>query len=87
MSKMLPDTEVLVRANAASLGLMSDEVVRVGLSRVGDALPWCAHPSAKTKDDLISGMEEISARSAARTVLDPRAPDEIIGYDEFGVPR
>lgn len=30
---------------------------------------------------------EIARRCAARPVLDPRTPDEIIGYDEHGVPR
>lgn len=35
-------------------------------------------------------MERVNAlieRSASRPVLDPRSADEIIGYDEFGVPR
>jgi hypothetical protein len=32
-------------------------------------------------------MLEISERSAARPVLDPREPDEIIGYDDAGLPR
>jgi antitoxin VapB len=30
---------------------------------------------------------EISDRSAARPVLDPRTPDEILGYDERGLPE
>jgi hypothetical protein len=32
-------------------------------------------------------MEAIAARSAARPIADPRSADEIIGYDDFGLPR
>jgi antitoxin VapB len=32
-------------------------------------------------------LREISDRCAARPVLDPRTDDELVGYDEFGVPR
>lgn len=30
---------------------------------------------------------EIARRAASRPVLDQRTPDEILGYDESGVPR
>ena len=42
---------------------------------------------ALTREQLIAGMEEIATRSAARPAVDPRSPDEIIGYDDFGLPR
>ena len=32
-------------------------------------------------------MTAISELCASLPVLDPRSPDEIVGYDEFGVPR
>ena len=32
-------------------------------------------------------LDALCAEIAALTVLDPRSPDEIIGYDEFGLPR
>jgi antitoxin VapB len=35
--------------------------------------------------DLIAGQLAISDRCAALPVLDPRAPDEIIGYNDQGV--
>jgi antitoxin VapB len=31
-------------------------------------------------------IDAICAEVAALPVLDPRSPDEIIGYDEFGIP-
>jgi antitoxin VapB len=36
---------------------------------------------------LIQRMTEISEHCAALPVLDPRTPDEIIGYDDLGLPR
>jgi len=34
-----------------------------------------------------AGIEAIARSLAALPVLDPRTPDEILGYDEFGIPR
>ena len=34
----------------------------------------------------IEKLREISDRCAARTMLDVRSDDELIGYDEFGAP-
>lgn len=35
----------------------------------------------------VARVMEIAKRAAARPVLDARSPDEIIGYDEHGIPR
>jgi antitoxin VapB len=35
----------------------------------------------------IEKLREISDRCAARPVIDPRSDDELVGYDEFGIPR
>lgn len=36
---------------------------------------------------LADELDEIARRCASLPVLDPRSPDEIIGYDEQGLPR
>lgn len=41
----------------------------------------------QNKERLVKRVMEIAHRIASRPVLDSRSPDEIIGYDEFGVPR
>ncbi len=41
----------------------------------------------QNKERLVKRVMEIAHRIASRPVLDPRSPDEIIGYDEFGIPR
>jgi antitoxin VapB len=91
MIEMSPDTEALIQAKASSTGRTPDEIVRAALSRTGDVLPWRSQarprPPAETKAQLIASMEEIAARSAARPPVDPRSRDEIIGYDDFGLPR
>jgi antitoxin VapB len=37
--------------------------------------------------DLAEELMEIGRRCAALPVLDPRSPEEILGYDENGLPR
>lgn len=36
---------------------------------------------------LADRLDEIARRCAAIPVLDPRSPEDIIGYDEHGIPR
>ncbi len=35
---------------------------------------------------LVDELDEIAIRCAALPVLDPRSPEEILGYDERGLP-
>ena len=46
-----------------------------------------AAPSRLSREDLLDRMTEITDGFARLPVLDPREPDEIIGYDEHGVPQ
>ena len=41
---------------------------------------------AQTDPQWIERLREISDRCAARPLLDARSDDELVGYDEFGVP-
>jgi antitoxin VapB len=36
---------------------------------------------------LVQRVLELAKRASSRPVLDSRSPEEILGYDEFGVPR
>jgi antitoxin VapB len=36
---------------------------------------------------LVDELDEIALHCARLPVLDPRTPDEILGYDEHGLPR
>jgi antitoxin VapB len=77
-----PETERLVRElvqlTGESLTDAITEAVRERLERTRRGL------------DRASSYERVRAiqrRVRERPVLDPRSPDEIIGYDEHGVPR
>ncbi len=38
-------------------------------------------------DRVVERVMEIARRAASRPLLDPRLPDDIIGYDDLGIPR
>ena len=64
-----------VRAYAVAVGLDPDRAV--------DELS----PQLPIAEDPIPRMLAIARRYASRPVIDDRSPDEIIGYDERGLPR
>ncbi len=45
-----------------------------------------ANPNEITPEERLSAIMEISRRCAALPELDPRSANEIIGYDENGLP-
>lgn len=80
-----PETEALIRARAETAGKTPDQVIRDAFAKdVG-------HPTkTEARSTTKAGRAEILAiaeRSAARPLLYPRMPDEIIGYDDRGVPK
>jgi antitoxin VapB len=90
MIALSSETEAMIQARAEITGKTPDQVVREALAPTGETLPWrrpTARPRIETKEEFIARLDEIAARSTARPVVDPRSPDEIIGYDDFGLPR
>lgn len=91
MIELSGDTEAVLEARAATTGRTPDEILREALLHVGEPMPWRsagrARPKAQSREDLMAAMEEIAARSAARPLVDPRSAEEIVGYDDFGLPR
>ncbi len=79
MLTLSPETEALVRARAAAAGKTPEQLIRDAVAAPAD------EPGARK--ELIARMEEISACCAALPLLDPRNAEEIIGYDEYGLPR
>jgi hypothetical protein len=83
-------TEALIKAKAKASGKTPDEVVGDALLHVASVLPWRRPgppPATGTKEDFFAALEEIAKRGAARPVVDLHSPDEIIGYDDFSLPR
>lgn len=93
MLQLTPEIEQLARKVAARLGRRPEDVIRTAIeheARAGRILPWRRpdrEPSIGTKEEFFARLDEIALRSAARQVVDPRSDDEIIGYDDFGLPR
>ncbi len=77
-----PETEKLARALAERTGkaitVVTRRAIEDRLRRTG---------SQARKAALLEDMEAMQRRLDALPVLDHRSPDEIIGYDENGVPN
>jgi antitoxin VapB len=53
---------------------------------VADALAEALNRTESTVQPKLERLREISRRAASLPVLDTRAADEILGYDDFGMP-
>jgi antitoxin VapB len=88
MISLAPETEQLARLVAARSGTTPERVLKEAVEararEIGVILTGDRRPSGKPSADR---MMAISERFAVYPVLDSRSPDEIIGYDEFGVPH
>jgi len=77
------ETETAVRGYAARKGLTVTAAIRRAVAE--------AEASEKTAVEaryqrMLGNIRKIQARVAALPVLDDRSPDEILGYDENGLP-
>ena len=82
-----PDTERLAQKLAESTGKPLPTIVKEAIAAKAEAAGMSMHGRKRLAgQDLIDRMTAISDQCAALPVLDPRSSDDIIGYDEFGVP-
>lgn len=83
-----PETEALARKLAAAQGVTIDQAVAKAVEETA-ARAGLATPAKRklTPEERFAKMDEISRRHVARPLFDTRTADEIIGYDEFGIPR
>ncbi len=78
-----PETDRLARALAAATGETLTDAIRIALR---DRLE---RESQRARRGMGVGAEvrRIQERIARLPVLDPRSPNEILGYDSHGLPR
>ena len=77
-----PETDRLARALAEATGESITEAIRRALEeRLARETTRNAHYRLET------AVRRVQERLTALPVLDPRDPDELLGYDEHGVPR
>ena len=77
-----PEADHLARELAARTGESLTEAVLNALRERLDRQKGRA-PGPRLRDEI----RAIGKRCAALPVLDPRSPDEILGYDEHGLPH
>lgn len=75
------ETDRLVRALAAETGESITEAVAVAVRERLDRV----HGSREAPD-LVQAIEAVARRCAALPTLDDRRDDEILGYDQDGLP-
>jgi antitoxin VapB len=74
----------------------TDRIVRELAAVTGESITVAVETAARerlqrlhgvgSREQRLQAMREIACRSAARPVLDSRSEDEILGYDEHGLP-
>lgn len=75
-----PETDRLARALAAATGMSLTEAIREALR---DRLEQETH---RGRRGVGAEVRRIQERLARLPVLDARTPDEILGYDDHGLP-
>lgn len=77
-----PETEQLAR----SLALLTGETITTATKRaIEERLRRIGGQTRK--DALLEDMAEIRRRWSEMRIADDRTPEEILGYDEHGLPR
>lgn len=77
------ETDRLVRKLAQQAGLSYTAAIRLAVQNELDKRRRPARNPGRIREAIRELQEEIRKLP----VLDPRTPDEIIGYDEHGLPR
>jgi antitoxin VapB len=89
MTIMLPiddETERLARKLAEATGKSLPDVVSEAIAAMAADTGVRAHVANRLSgDSLLARMTEITDGFAHLPILDPRAADEILGYDEHGL--
>jgi len=75
-----PETDRLARALAAATGESLTDAIREALR---DRLERESH---RARRGVSMEIRRIQERLGRLPVLDPRSPDEILGYDDHGLP-
>jgi antitoxin VapB len=82
-----PETERLAQEVAKAKGKPVAAIVRDAIeANAREAGLLISRPNRLSIGEKRQRLLEISERSAARPILDSRTPDEILGYDERGLP-
>ncbi len=83
-----PDTERLARKLAEATGKTLPAIVREAIAAKAEAVGvTVTGASGLSRDELLAQITAITDEFARLPVRDTRTADEIIGYDEHGLPN
>jgi antitoxin VapB len=86
--KLAADAERRLRELAEATGKPADDIIRDALDAwAAKVQPSGSRRPKRSPAEKGAAIDEIVARFKTLPVLDPRTADEIVGYDEIGVPR
>ena len=79
-----PETDRLAQELSSLTG---ESIAELGPDRAqGAARADTRRGASEEKQRIVEGAMAIARRCSSKPLLDPRTPDEIIGYDENGLP-
>ena len=83
--------EKFLRTQAATSCQGENGPVHATPMHAGEKLPWRSNarrPEIRNKEDFLAALEAVAARCSGRKPIDNhKSADELIGYDDFGLPR
>jgi antitoxin VapB len=81
------ETEQLTRLVAMKTGKTPETVLKEAVEARAEAAGLMAPKPKRSPEDIKARIDAIVARVSALPILDTRSDDEIIGYNEFGIPE
>jgi antitoxin VapB len=81
------EIEQLTRLVAIKTGKAPSDILKEAVEARAEAAGILAKPCRRTPEEIEQRLKEIAERVAALPILDDRSPDDIIGYNEAGVPE
>ena len=83
-----PETERLAHKLAEATGKPLPTIVREAIAAKAEAVGVTLRGRGRlSRDELLARMTAITDRFAELPVYDARTPEEIIGYDDHGLPQ
>ena len=88
MTMQIPtEVEQLARLVAIKTGKTPEAIVKEAVEARAAEIGVVPFERKRNPEEIKSIIDAITARVAALPVLDTRTDDEILGYNEFGVPE
>ncbi|MGD9802533.1 MAG: type II toxin-antitoxin system VapB family antitoxin [Hyphomicrobiaceae bacterium] len=88
MTMQIPtEVEQLARLVAIKTGKTPETVVKEAVEARAEEAGVVAPKRKRSPEEIKASIDAIIARVSALPVLDTRSDDEILGYNEYGVPE